>query len=73
VKFPWSTPLRLCLSGCIDIYSRRIVGYDLGKTLSSELALAALEMAIAKRSVKNLIHHSDQGIQYTCKDYIKIL
>jgi len=57
----------------IDIYSHRIVGHAIGKTLSSELALAALEMSITTRSVKNLIHHSDQGIQYTCKDYIKIL
>jgi transposase InsO family protein len=30
-------------------------------------------MAIATRKTDNLIHHSDQGIQYTCKDYIKIL
>jgi len=30
-------------------------------------------MAIATRNTNNLIHHSDQGIQYACKDYIKIL
>ena len=30
-------------------------------------------MAIATRNTDNLIHHSDQGIQYTCKEYIKIL
>lgn len=30
-------------------------------------------MAIATRNTNNLIHHSDQSIQYTCKDYIKIL
>ena len=57
----------------IDIYSRKVVGYALGKTLSAELTLAALQMAITTRKVENLIHHSDQGIQYTCKDYIKIL
>ena len=57
----------------IDIYSRKIVGYAIGKTLSSELDIAALSMAIATRNIGNLIHHSDQGIQYTCKDYIKIL
>ncbi len=61
------------LAAIIDIYSRRIVGYAIGKTLSAELTLAALPMAIATRKVENLIHHSDQGIQYTCKDYIKIL
>ena len=61
------------LAAIIDIYSRKIVGYAIGKTLSSELAIAALKMAIATRNTDNLIHHSDRGIQYTCKDYIKIL
>ena len=61
------------LAAIIDIYSRKIVGYAIGKTLSPKLAIAALSMAIATRKTDNLIHHSDQGIQYTCKDYIKIL
>lgn len=61
------------LAVIIDIYSRKIVGYALGKTLSSQLAITALNMAIANRNTDKLIHHSDQGIQYTCKDYIKIL
>ncbi|MHA1268087.1 MAG: DDE-type integrase/transposase/recombinase [Candidatus Helarchaeota archaeon] len=46
----------------IDIYSRKIVGYTIGKTLSSELAIAALNIAIATRDTEELIHHSDQGI-----------
>jgi len=61
------------LAAIIDIYSRKIVGYAIGRTLSSELAITALNMAIATRNTEDLIHHSDQGIQYTCKDYIKIL
>ena len=61
------------LAVMIDIYSRKIVGYAIGKTLSPQLAITALNMAIASRDTDNLIHHSDQGIQYTCKDYIKIL
>jgi putative transposase len=61
------------LAVIIDIYSRKIVGYAIGKTLSPHLAIAALKMAIASRDTDQLIHHSDQGIQYTCKDYIKIL
>jgi len=61
------------LAAIIDICSRKIVGYAIGKTLSSELAITALNMAIATRKTDNLIHHSDRGIQYTCKDYIKIL
>jgi len=61
------------LSAIIDVYSRKIVGYAIGKTLCPELTVTALKMAIATRKTDNLIHHSDQGIQYTCKDYIKIL
>ena len=61
------------LAAIIDIYSRKIVGYALGKTLCPKLTITALNMAIATRNTDNLIHHSDQGIQYTCKDYIKIL
>jgi transposase InsO family protein len=49
------------------------VGYTLAKTFSLKLAITALNMAIATRNINNLIHYSDQSIQYTCKDYIKIL
>ena len=52
------------LAVIIDIYSRKIVGYAIGKTLSPELTIAALNMAIANRNTNQLIHHSDQGIQY---------
>ena len=61
------------LAVIIDIYSRKVIGYAIGKTLSSELSLAALEMAIANRDVKNLIHHSDQGIQYASSVYTDLL
>jgi len=61
------------LAAIIDIYSRKIMGYAIGKTLSPKLAIIALNIAIATRNTNNLIHHSDQGIQYACKDYIKIL
>jgi len=59
------------LSTIIDIYSRKIVGYAIGKTLSPKLAITALSIAIATRNTEDLIHHSGQGIQYPCKDYIK--
>ena len=61
------------LTVIIDIYSRKIVGYAIGKTLSPELTIAALKMAIANRNTDKLIHYSDQGIQYACQKYIKIL
>ncbi len=53
------------LAAIIDIYSRKVVGYAIGKTLSAELTLAALPTALATRNSDNLIHYSDQGIQYT--------
>jgi len=61
------------LSALIDGFSRKVVGYGLGRTLSADLAMAALLDAISKRGTDNLIHHSDQGIQYCSYDYVKIL
>ena len=42
-----------------------------GKTLSSKLAIAALNMAIATRKTDNLIHHSDQGRKFLVKNILK--
>lgn len=61
------------LAALIDGFSRKVVGYGLGRTLSADLAMAALTDAISKRDTGNLIHHSDQGIQYCSYDYVKIL
>jgi len=61
------------LSALIDGFSRKVVGYGLGRTLSADLATAALLDAISKRNTGNLIHHSDQGIQYCSYDYVKVL
>ena len=62
------------LAAIIDGYSRKIVGYGLGRTLSADLSIAALTCAIEKRKPdSSLIHHSDQGIQYCSSEYIKIL
>ncbi|OFW64307.1 MAG: hypothetical protein A2Z35_01040 [Actinobacteria bacterium RBG_19FT_COMBO_36_27] len=49
------------------------MGYALGKTLSPILTIAAILDVISKRNTGNLIHHSDQGLQYCSNDYIKIL
>ncbi len=61
------------LAAVIDGFSRKIIGYGLGRTLSADLAIAALKDAISKRDTGNLIHHSDQGIQYCSYEYVKIL
>jgi putative transposase len=58
-----------------DAYSKKIVGYDVSKSLSMEGSLKALEMALDNRTQKNspLIHHSDRGLQYCSNEYQKIL
>jgi putative transposase len=61
------------LAALIDGFSRKVIGYALGRTLSADLSIAALNDAISKRDTKGLIHHSDRGIQYCCYDYVKIL
>jgi putative transposase len=49
----------------LDVWSRRIVGWAIGEQMTTELVLAALNMAMAQRQATNVVHHSDQGSQYT--------
>ena len=60
------------LAVVLDAFSRRVVGWALESHLRAELALAALEMALAGRAVVpgGLVHHSDRGVQYACADYV---
>ncbi len=55
----------LFLAVVLDVFNRQIVGWAMENHLRTELILAALEMAIACRKPKGVIHHSDQGSQYT--------
>lgn len=58
-----------------DAYSKKIVGYDVSKSLSMDGSLRALEMAVNNRKYKEspLIHHSDRGLQYCSNEYQKLL
>lgn len=57
-----------------DVYSRKITGWDLADNLSIEGALRALQMTIAQcPQTQGMIHHSDRGIQYCCKEYVNVL
>jgi len=60
------------LAVILDAFSRRVVGWAMADHLQASLALEALDMALASRPVipGALVHHSDQGIQYACADYI---
>ena len=53
------------LAVVLDAWSRKIVGWSMANHLRTELVLDALEMAIGQRRAGDVIHHSDQGSQYT--------
>lgn len=53
------------LAVVLDVWSRRIVGWAIGEEMKADLVLAALNMALKRRRANNVIHHSDQGSQYT--------
>ena len=55
----------LYLAVVIDVWSRRVVGWSMATHLRTELVLEALNMAIWQRRPEKVIHHSDQGTQYT--------
>jgi transposase InsO family protein len=62
------------LAVVLDAYSRKAVGSELSRTMTSRLAIAALEMAIVERQPPlGLVHHSDRGVQYACKQYVALL
>jgi putative transposase len=62
----------LYLAHVQDLYSRRIVGWSMADHLRSELVVDALEMALARRRPDSgLVHHSDQGCQYTAVLFTK--
>jgi putative transposase len=64
----------LYLATVLDLASRRCVGWAMRETLDADLAVSALEMAIARRRPEpGLIHHSDRGVQYACADYRAVL
>ena len=67
------------LAVILDAYSRRVIGWALDRTMEDELTLAALRMALSRRSIPRngaepgLVHHSDRGSQYASNDYTALL
>jgi putative transposase len=53
------------LAVVLDAWSRRVVGWSIGEQMTTDLVLAALNMALQQRKPAAVIHHSDQGCQYT--------
>jgi putative transposase len=59
----------LYLAVVLDAFSRRIVGWSMATTLATRLVLDALNMALMTRRPRGVIHHSDQGSQYTSIEF----
>jgi putative transposase len=60
----------LYLAAVMDLYSRLILGWSLWESLQATGALQALSQALAQRGYpRGVIHHSDQGLQYACREY----
>jgi putative transposase len=64
----------LFLAVVLDLFSRRVVGWSMQEQMTSQLVMDALTMALWRRGKpKALLHHSDQGSQYTSEDFQRLL
>lgn len=62
------------LAVLLDAFSRRVVGWKLSRRIDAALAVGALEKALSQREpLPGWIHHSDQGVQYACREYVERL
>jgi putative transposase len=64
------------LSVILDLYTRKCIGWQLGRYLDTTLTLDALHQALCQRwhpRLQGLIHHSDQGVQYASNQYVELL
>ena len=74
ISYVWTSEGWLYLAVVIDLYSRKIVGWSMGSRMKAQLICDALKMAVWQRQPKaGLIVHSDQGVQYTSKEYRRLL
>jgi transposase InsO family protein len=62
------------LAVVLDAYSRRVIGWSLGRAMNSGLVVGALKKALEERHpLPGLVHHSDQGVQYASMEYVEML
>lgn len=62
------------LAVVLDSWSRKVIGWNLGRTLKTDLPLGALHQALAARNPPaGLVHHSDRGVQYASEEYLELL
>ncbi|MBN9628761.1 IS3 family transposase [Acidovorax sp.] len=70
----WTAEGWLYVAAVLDLYSRRIVGWSMQESMTSQLVVDALMMAVWRRGKPvALLHHSDQGSQYTSEHFQKLL
>ena len=70
ITYLWTREGWLYLAAVVDLYSRKIVGWAMSSCMATDLPLQALRMAYwARKLVKGLLHHSDQGSKYASHDY----
>lgn len=70
----WTAEGWLYVAAVIDLFSRRVVGWSMSATMTAQLVTDALMMAIWRRGKPDaLLHHSDQGSQYTSKQFQRLM
>jgi putative transposase len=70
----WTAEGWLYVAAVLDLYSRRVVGWSMKADRDASLVMDALMMAVWRRGKADaLLHHSDQGSQFTSTDFIKVL
>lgn len=74
ITYIWTSAGWLYLATVMDLFSRKIIGWNVDKAMTKELCLVALKRAFSSRNPSSkLIHHSDRGSQYASNEYINTL
>jgi transposase InsO family protein len=74
ISYIWTSEGWLYLAVILDLYSRRVIGWAVSNRMKRDLAIRALDMAVALRQPpEGCIHHTDRGSQYCSHDYQKRL
>ncbi|QRZ15801.1 IS3 family transposase [Paracoccus methylovorus] len=74
ITYVWSREGWVYLAVILDLFSRRVIGWAISNRMKQDLAIRALNMAVAlRRPPPGCLHHTDRGAQYCAHDYQKIL
>jgi putative transposase len=74
ISYIWTREGWLYLAVMLDLHSRRVIGWAVSNRMKRDLAIRALDMAVAlRRPTSGCLHHTDRGSQYCSHDYQKIL